>query len=79
MRERALTLRRSAARHDEAADALDRHAHEVERLQRLIEEVERRVRRLVESADGWAERWIHRFEPPVPGGLGWLHVEVPGL
>ncbi len=79
VRERAVVLRRSAARHEDAAEALQRHAHEVERLQRLIEEVERRVRRLVDAADGWAEKWFTRFEPPAPGSLGWLHVDVPGL
>ncbi len=78
VRERALALRRSATRHDDAADALDRHAREVERLQHLIEEIERRVRRLVDAADSWAEKWLHRFEPPLTGSLAWLHVEVPG-
>jgi hypothetical protein len=79
VRQRALALRRSAARHEDAADALDHHAREVERLQHLIEEIERRVRRLVDVADSWATKWLHRFEPPVSGSLGWLHVEVPGL
>ena len=78
VRSRALALRRSAGRHEDAADALERHAREVECLQHLIEEVERRVRRLVEGAS-WAERWLQRFEPPASGSLGWLHVEVPGL
>lgn len=50
--QRALVLRRSAALHDEAADALERHAREVERRQRLIEEIERRVRHLVDAARG---------------------------
>jgi uncharacterized protein YukE len=83
VRERALALRRSAALHDDAADALQRHAHEVERLQRLIEEVERRVHRLVEAArdkfDDWIGRWPDGFEPPPPGSRRWLEVEVPGL
>ena len=76
--------------HDDAADALDRHAREVERLQRLIEEIERRVRRLVEAARDrlddlaaavgtWADEWLDRFEPPPPGSRRWLDVEVPGL
>ena len=71
VRERALALRRSAGLHDDAADALDRHAHEVERLQRLIEEVERRVRRLVEPrrpADAWLDASTH---PGVAAGPGW--------
>jgi hypothetical protein len=79
VRDRALALRRSAGRHEDAADALDRHAREVDRLKHLIEEVERRVRRLVDAADAWAEKWLLHFDPPAPGHLGWLHVEVPGL
>ena len=86
VRERALALRRAAALHDDAADALDRHASEVDRLQRLIEELERRVHRLVEAArdrlDDWAGSWagwFDRFEPPPPGSRRWLEVEVPGL
>jgi hypothetical protein len=56
VRGRALELRRSATLHDDAADAIDRHAREVERLQRLIAEIEHRVRRLVDAArDGLAE------------------------
>src|SRR5688572_20784410 len=50
VRERAWALCRAATLHDDAAEALERHAHEVERLQRLIEEVERRVHRLVDAA-----------------------------
>jgi len=83
VRERALALRRSAVLHDDAADALERHAHEVERLQRLIEEMERRVQRLVEAArdrlDDWTVGWLYRFEPPPRGSRRWLEVEVPGL
>jgi hypothetical protein len=88
VRERALAMRRSAALHDDAADALERHAQEVERLQRLIEEIERRVLRLVEAArdklvdrlgqwaDGTAD-WLDRFDPPPRGSRRWLEVEVP--
>jgi phage host-nuclease inhibitor protein Gam len=83
VRERALALRRSAALHDDAAEALERHAHEVERLQRLIEEIERRVHRLVEAArdklDDWVTGWLDRFEPPPHGSRRWLEIEVPGL
>jgi hypothetical protein len=83
VRERAFALRRSAALHDDAAEALERHAREVERLQRLIEEIERRVHRLVEAArdrlDDWASGWLRGFEPPPSGSHRWLEVEVPGL
>jgi hypothetical protein len=83
VRQRALALRHSAALHDDAADALQRHAREVERLQRLIEEVERRVHRLADAArdrlGDWAARWLDGFEAPPRGSRGWLEVEVPGL
>jgi hypothetical protein len=82
-RQRALALRRSATLHDDAADALDRHVREVERLQRLIEEIERRVGHLVERArdklDEWAGPWLDRFDPQPRGSLLWLEVEVSGL
>ena len=69
-RERALDLRRTAALHDDAAEALERHAHEVDRLQRLIEEVERRARRLLDAARD-------AFDLPPRGSVRWLEVEVP--
>ncbi|MCY4726271.1 hypothetical protein NYO98_08275 [Nocardioides sp. STR2] len=50
MAERALALRRTADRHDDAARALRRHADEVDRLTDLIREVAHRVRGLVEGA-----------------------------
>jgi hypothetical protein len=49
-RERAAALRRSAGLHDDAADALDRHAAEVDRLKDLIAAIERRAHSLVEGA-----------------------------
>ena len=80
-RERALDLRRAATLHDDAADALERHAHEVDRLQRLIEEIEGRARRLVDAArdkvDDWVSGWLDAFDPPPRGSVRWLEVEVP--
>ena len=79
--ERALDLRRAATLHDAAADAVERHAHEVDRLQRLIEEIEGRARRLVEAApdrlDDWVAGWLDAFEAPPRGSVRWLEVEVP--
>ncbi len=69
-RDRALDLRRAATLHDDAAEALERHAHEVDRLQRLIEEIEGRARRLVGVA-------LDAFDPPPRGSVRWLEVEVP--
>lgn len=80
-RERALDLRRAATLHEDAAEALDRHAHEVDRLQRLIEEIEDRARGLVDAArdrlDDWVSGWLDAFDPPPPGSVRWLEVEVP--
>jgi hypothetical protein len=42
----------------------------VDRLQRLIEEVERRARRLVDAA-------LDAFDLPPRGSMRWLEVEVP--
>lgn len=50
MAERAVALRRTADEHDGAAQALHRHADEVDRLKDLIREIARRVRGLVEGA-----------------------------
>jgi len=49
-RDRAVHLRRTARLHDDAADALDRHAREVDRLKELIAAVERRALQLVAAA-----------------------------
>ena len=49
-RARGSALRRTATLHDDAAQALERHADEVDRLRELIAWVERRVERLVASA-----------------------------
>ncbi|MCU1538424.1 MAG: hypothetical protein JWP82_2775 [Humibacillus sp.] len=48
--ERATHLRSAAAQHESAADALERHLHEVEGQQELIAGVERRVTDLVAEA-----------------------------
>jgi hypothetical protein len=80
-RERALDLRRAATLHDDAAEALERHAHEVDRLQRLIEEIEGRARRLVDAArdklDDRVSDWLDGFDAPPRGSVRWLEVEVP--
>jgi hypothetical protein len=83
VRGRAAALRRTADLHDEAAAALDRHAHEVDRLKDLIAAIERKARGLLDAAtdklldvlDGAADRFV----PPPPGSLEWLTVDLPGL
>ena len=67
-RERAGALQRTAWLHDEAADALDRHARQVDFLTDLIASIEDKARGLVD-----------RFVPPLPGSREWLSVSIPGL
>lgn len=50
IRERASHLREVAATHDDAADSLDAHLAEVDRLQDAIAQVERKVDTLVSDA-----------------------------
>lgn len=49
-RERASALRRSAGLHEDAAEAIEHHADEVDRLKDLIASIERRVRGAIELA-----------------------------
>lgn len=77
IRERAAHLRDVAARHDTAADSLDAHVLEVDRLKDAIAAAERRAQRLAEdSAPGSPERTS--FAPPPPGHRDWLAVDLPG-
>jgi hypothetical protein len=81
---RAAALRRTAALHDDAADALDRHAREVDRLKDLIAAIERKVRTLVEAARDTLvpdvlDDLVGRFVPPAPGSREWLTVDLPGV
>ncbi len=50
IRDRATHLRAAAAQHDTAADSLERHAHEVARVQEAIADSERKVTALVADA-----------------------------
>jgi hypothetical protein len=50
VRERAAHLRGCASTHDGAADALERHLHDVERTKEAIAVVERKVHSLVSDA-----------------------------
>jgi len=72
VRDRAGNLRACAAQHDEGADLLDRHGHEVDRLQDLIATTEQRAARLL--ADGS----LDDFVAPPPGHRDWLAVTLPG-
>lgn len=59
VRERAARLREAARRHDGAADALERHLHEVTAAAEAIARVERRALALVAEARARAERLEH--------------------
>ncbi|MGZ4445446.1 MAG: hypothetical protein ACXVEC_02120 [Nocardioides sp.] len=87
VRERAAHLREAAAQHDTAADSLERHLHEVDRLKDLIGVAERKAGHLVADArtrvardeDDPADRTLADFAPPPPGHRDWLTVTLPGL
>ena len=50
IQERATHLRAAAAQHETAAESIDKHAHEVERIQEAIADTERRATSLVAEA-----------------------------
>jgi uncharacterized protein YukE len=66
VRDRATALQRTALLHDDAAEALDRHARQVDHLKDLIASIERKARGLIDT-----------LTPPMPGSLEWLSVDLP--
>ena len=91
VRVQASDLRVCADLHDDAAEALERHAREVDRAKELIGAAEHRILRLVDVAAGRVqglvshalpdrlERWAVTFAAPPRGSLEWLDVHVPDL
>jgi hypothetical protein len=90
--EHAGALRRCADDHEAAADALVRHAREVDRLKEVIAAIERKACHLLDAAAGAAgglaglvshvvpgplDHWLHSFDPPPHGSLEWLDVHLP--
>lgn len=73
--DRAAHLRDCAHDHDAAAEALERHLAEVDRLKDAISDVERKARSLVNDDASLLER----FTPPPAGHKDWLAVTLPGL
>lgn len=67
IRDRAAHLREAAAHHDTAADSLEKHLHEVDRLKDAIADTERKASRMTDSAD---------FTPPPAGHRDWLGVSI---
>jgi uncharacterized protein YukE len=90
-RERATALRECALRYDSAADALDRHADDVDHLKDAIAARERKAGALVGDGQARTTRLdadptpadedavLTGFTPPAPGHRDWLTVELPGL
>jgi hypothetical protein len=89
-RDHAARLHSCADAHEAAADALDRHAREVDHLEELIAAVEHQALHLLHSAaSGVAgflghlvpdavDHWADHFDPPPHGSLAWLDVHLPG-
>jgi hypothetical protein len=88
--EHAARLRACADAHEASAEALDRHAREVDQVKELIATIEHRVSSLLDSAtsgvagflgqvlpDG-IDRWVEDFVPPPHGSREWLDVHLPG-
>lgn len=88
-RDHAGGLRRCAEEHESAADALERHARQVEHLEEVIAAIERKVGHLLDSAAGGlaglvdhvvpgsVADWLHHFDPPPHGSREWLDVHLP--
>ena len=84
VRERAAHLRETAHAHDTAADSLEQHLAECDRLGEAIAEVERRASSLVADAREHGgstpeDRSLVAFTPPPAGHKDWLDLELPGL
>jgi uncharacterized protein YukE len=85
----AARLRSCADAHDSAADALLRHAREVDHLKEVIAAIEHRVLHLIDAATsglaglagrvvpGAIDHWLDHFDPPPSGSRAWLDVHVP--
>lgn len=70
IKDRAVSLRGVAERHETAADALEKHLLEVDRLKEAIAEAEKRAEALT------ADDAPTDFTPPPPGHKEWLEVEL---
>jgi hypothetical protein len=89
VRDHAAGLRACACAHEDAAEALERHAREVDRVKELIAAVEHRVAHVLASVAGGLagfvsdvlpdslEHWAAQFDPPPHGSVEWLDVRLP--
>ena len=91
VKERAGHLRAAAHAHDTAADSLDRHVAEVDRLKESIAEAERRLGGQIVEAQHHVEatsydepaatdhdRALATVTLPLSGHADWLTLELPG-
>jgi hypothetical protein len=91
VQERAAHLRAAAHAHDTAAESLERHLSEVDRLKDAVIEAERRIRGLVEDAQHRVsttvadsdvatehDRRVATAALPPPGHADWLALDLPG-
>ena len=74
-----------------AADSLERHAQEVDRVKALIASIERHVLGALDSATSGVAgvvghvvpdavgQWARDFDPPAHGSRAWLDVNLPAL
>lgn len=92
IQDRAAHMREAAGLHETAAESLDRHVHEVDRLQDAISTIQRKVASLVSDARGRQsdaaasggsvddeDAALLAFVMPPPGHKDWLDVELQGL
>ena len=94
VRAQVASLRHTASLADDAAEALERHADEVDRLKALIAAIEQKVMAMVSAARarlgelaGLAasvlpdplDELLAQFDPPPSGHRDWLTVSLPGL
>lgn len=91
IKDRAAHLREAAAAHETAADSLERHLLEVDRVKESISEAERRAASLIHEAQGRVasaeydsalatdeDRALVAFVPPPSGHADWLDADLPG-
>jgi hypothetical protein len=91
VKERAAHLRAAAQAHEVAADSLERHLAEVDRLKEAVSEAERRIvgqvaeaqhrvaaTRYDDTAATDHDRALAATALPPPGHADWLAVELPG-
>jgi hypothetical protein len=75
VQDRAALLRDCASQHENAAESLERHLAEIDRLKDSISGIERKAGSLIADDADLSDQ----FTPPPPGHKAWLTVNLPGL